>query len=720
MAVNNPVLLSATSGNNSINVTWDNNNPYLSSVQSAYLLVTANVAVDGAMGQIILTGDQWLDLSYNITGLTNGVEYSITYFIEVDDVNLGSEPLSAIPAGPPSPPYLTLVSPTNKGVNLHVDLGASNGAGVLKVVFLICKLLPPPRGGIIIPPVSRPVDPSGNYSLALENFVDYQISCVAGSIAGQSEISNSIYVTPTDKPNVPVITAAQSGGNTQSNLAWLPGTQLPETVISSYKIYVYPCSLDASDNLVPSVNASQIITFQAPPVFSDASLNTVITGLTNGLAYSVQISAIDTNTGEGDKSNPAIILPYISPVMNNLALGVENLALLATWSDATITSFYSFVTPVTYKVGANSATYTTEDLSYNITGLTNGTPYLVSLYGTYQIPNKLYLPLFNKNGQTVAGSPVYQTGIPAAGPDVPTGLSATVELTTVQLEWDAPYDQGSPITKYTVYQYSDASTNFLMASYDCLYTIFVVGGLTTGTPYYFNVSASNVNGESLKSSSIGATPIGNIKVPTNVSLVQNGTDMGYPELQLTWTSQNDNIYTASTYNICQYNISTGIKTNQFDVSANAFDSSFNQAGITQYNYTTNITLSSTASQIYYYLIQTQRNSPLAQSEFVLVSVTVGSLPVVSGIYIDVSSNTINFTVDAKGVALSSLLVLCPPVFEVANPTPFYSVTPNASTGISSYSVQFYYPLTTVGNGQTYLIFATNALGCGYKDNISPN
>ncbi len=94
---------------------------------------------------------------------------------------------------------------------------------------------------------------------------------------------------------------------------------------------------------------------------------------------------------------------------------------------------------------------------------------------------------------------VVATAATPTQPGAPAGLIATPGDSQVTLSWQAPSDNGSPITRYTV-TISPGTTQ------DGATTTMTVTGLTNGTAYTFSVTATNIAGTGLPSNTATATP----------------------------------------------------------------------------------------------------------------------------------------------------------------------------------------------------------------------
>ncbi|MEM4161381.1 MAG: fibronectin type III domain-containing protein, partial [Thermoplasmata archaeon] len=94
-------------------------------------------------------------------------------------------------------------------------------------------------------------------------------------------------------------------------------------------------------------------------------------------------------------------------------------------------------------------------------------------------------------------------------PSAPRNLVATLGLENVTLSWQLPLsDGGSPITKYRIYRGLTSGTETFYAEVDANYTTFLDENVSTGQPYYYQVSAVNEIGEGPKSNEASAVPYG--------------------------------------------------------------------------------------------------------------------------------------------------------------------------------------------------------------------
>lgn len=123
-----------------------------------------------------------------------------------------------------------------------------------------------------------------------------------------------------------------------------------------------------------------------------------------------------------------------------------------------------------------------------ITGLTNGSPYLVSIRAISLDGMGSASTALNATPASVPGTPTIGTAIANAG------LTATVA-------WTAPANGGSPITAYTINAYRNGSTSiWKRTTVAGSATSGLVTGLSSGINYRFRVVATNAIGSGALSS----------------------------------------------------------------------------------------------------------------------------------------------------------------------------------------------------------------------------
>jgi uncharacterized protein (TIGR02145 family) len=152
----------------------------------------------------------------------------------------------------------------------------------------------------------------------------------------------------------------------------------------------------------------------------------------------------------------------------------------------------SAITGYTVTSSPGSITGTGAASPINVIGLANGTPYTFKVTATNAIG-------------TGPASSASNSVTPSTGPDAPTNVTATAGNAQATVTFTAPVNNGgSAITGYTVTSNPGSITVMGTAS------PITVTGLTNGTAYIFNVTATNINGNGPPSAS------SNLVIPSTV------------------------------------------------------------------------------------------------------------------------------------------------------------------------------------------------------------
>ena len=225
-------------------------------------------------------------------------------------------------------------------------------------------------------------------------------------------------------------------------------------------------------------------------------------GATNAAEVTGAQLAFDA-TGLTQATSQSVTLPWpgtTAPSVESVTAGDSHV--LLTWSKV-----YGSVSYAVYQ-GTASGTYgdavaTVTGLTYDATGLTNGTTYY------------FVVKAVNPSGISAASNEVSATPQVAA-PGVPVlGLAAPGDA-RISLNWDPVIGStGYKIFRSTtsgVYGLEEASVSGSVYGYD-------VTGLTNGTTYYFVIQATNPGGDSTASNEVSATPRTVPSAPTGVTAV---------------------------------------------------------------------------------------------------------------------------------------------------------------------------------------------------------
>ena len=294
----------------------------------------------------------------------------------------------------------------------------------------------------------------------LTNGNAYRFRVVATNAAGDgpaSALSNS--VIPRGVPGAPRGVTATPGPG-RATVAWTPPASNGGAAINGY-------TLTASS---PSGNVTKTV--------AGGTTSTNITGLTNGVTYSITVSARNV-VGTGPASSAVDVTPGGVP---GAPTGVTAVAgsgsATITWVPPASTGGNPITGyTVTSNVGGFSTTVSGSENSAVINGLINGVAYRFRVFATNVVGNG------PASAYSVAVTP---RGVP--GP--PTGVAASPGNGTASVTWSAAAPNGSAITSYTVVCSCGSRTSVGGTMRSALVT-----GLTNGVSYSFTVIAHNQIGE---------------------------------------------------------------------------------------------------------------------------------------------------------------------------------------------------------------------------------
>jgi parallel beta-helix repeat protein len=416
-------------------------------------------------------------LSYTDINVTNGQIY---YYV-VSAINAAGEGPKSLEVrvtvpDHPSAPLNLLVASGNQEVTLTWDPPTSDG-GCLITNYSIYRGFW--SGGETL---LTTVSVSTTYTdTGLTNGVAYYYRVSAINPVGEGPKSNEAMAVPSTLPSPPTIVSA-TGIDGEVVLTIFPPTDSGGLPIITYKMY-----------RGTSPGGEVFITdIGTPSKHFDA-------GLTNGVMYYYRLSAVNAN-GESDPSEEASAMPRAlpsQPLNAHATAGFVQVQL--TWQAPAKDGGY----PITaYKVyrGVTSGGETLlatlgNVLSYTDLAVTNGQGYF-----------------YKVSAMTVVGEGPQSTEVsatplsPPSTPSPPQNLVALAGNAQVALAWDTPAsDGGSPVTGYSLYRGTAAGGEVFIRIVGNMLT-YTDTGLTNGQTYYFEITASNVAGESGRSNEANARP----------------------------------------------------------------------------------------------------------------------------------------------------------------------------------------------------------------------
>lgn len=433
-------------------------------------------------------------LEADVTDLLNGTTY--TFVITALNGVGASEPSS------PSNPVTTAATP---GAPSGVTATAANAQATVQWVAPLVMGDGALSGYTV---TSSPSNLSfaagpGTTSLTatgLTNGVSYTFTVVAANAVGSGPASGpSNPVTPATVPDAPTgITATP--GNTQASVQWTPPVMNGGSPITSYRVTSSPSGF--------VVNTADGATTAA-----------LLTGLTNGVAYTFTVQALNAIGPSVASAPSAPVTPIAVPdPPTNVSATPGNAQATVRWTaplntgGSPLTGFNVTSSPGGIVVSAGPAA-----TQVNVTGLTNGTAYSFTVVAT---------------NATGPGLPSMATNVvtPATVPGAPTGVSAAAGNAGATVTWTAPLDTGgSPIVSYTA---TSSPGGFTATTPNGTTTLVNVTGLTNGTAYTFTVRATNALGPGPASAaSNSATPNEAPGEPTAVSATA-----GNAQATVSWTA----------------------------------------------------------------------------------------------------------------------------------------------------------------------------------------
>lgn len=398
-----------------------------------------------------------------VTGLTNGVAYTFTV-TATNSAGTGAASAASNSIIPASPQTITFTNPGTKNFGTSPTLTASSSAG----------------GGYVVTFTSSTTGVCTITSGGVLTFITTGTCTVNADQAGDlsflaaPQVSQSFSVSPV-VPGAPTIGTAIAG-DTQASVAFVAPVNIGGSAITGYTVTVNPA------DVVPVLGASSPI---------------VVTGLTNGVAYTFTVTA-DNVAGTGSASGAS---NSITPAaIQTITFANPNAQTFGTSPTLTATSD-SGLTPVFTSSTTGVCTITSGGA---LTFVTAGS----CTINADQAGNSSYLPA-TQVSRTFAVNAVV-AGAPTIGAAIAGDSQAVVSFT-------APiFNGGSSITAYTVTSSPGGFTGSGAGS------PITVTGLSNGTAYTFSVTAANTVGSgNASSASNSVTPNGAPTISGSPILIVN-------------------------------------------------------------------------------------------------------------------------------------------------------------------------------------------------------
>jgi large repetitive protein len=486
-----PLLNSQTPGNQQLTVTFtapnDGGAPITSYEYSTDRGLTWTLRGDGGGTSTTLVIPTIS--SDGFTALSNGTTYDVQ-IRAVNSVGPGDESadIAGTPQTVPSAPSVTRIDESNRQLQVFFVPRSNGGAQITEYQYTT-------DGGTTWRTASRMTSPitivtlSTNGSTPLSNGTAYGVALRAVNVSGPGESSSLNAATPHTAPGAVSVSGVVTGDGAIS-VAFNEGGNGGSEIVS------YEYSTDGGATWRTRTSG---FTMVSSPIVITTLSSDGLTPLQNGISYDVLIRAVN-NAGAGEESTTLSAIPSSvphSPTINSV-----------TGTDGTLTITYTpgaangrAITSHEYSIDGGSNWTSTTSLSSPlvVTGLVNGTEYLVSLRH------------INSNG-TSADS-VAVIGKPRTRPMAPVISSATSADQSASIVFTAPAsDGGDPITTYEFS--TDNGSTWSARAFGTTETFINISTLSSngttnlvnGTQYSVRIRAVNGAGGGVMSDAVAVTP----------------------------------------------------------------------------------------------------------------------------------------------------------------------------------------------------------------------
>lgn len=391
---------------------------------------------------------------------TTPLDSGETYPIEIRAITaVGAGAASAVvdgvPVDVPAAPSIDAVTPRSGAVAVTFTPGSNGGRAITAYEYSV-------NGG------SWSSTGSLSTSFVIGGLTDGVAASVrvrAISSVGTGAASAPVSATPASAPQQPTVTSVVRSDRTLT-ASITPGADGGSAVTS------WQYSTDGGATWATASGTTLPLDITAPS--ADTGVR-----LVNGQGYSLQVRAVNA-AGVSPESNIVTVAPASAPPRPSVTV---------TAGDSSVSVSYALsgdggspVTRVEYSLDGDTWIDTaTLSSSFSLTGLTNGTEVSVQVRA------------INAIGTGQASTVAKAT--PRTVPGAPTAVAAASNTGSLTVSWTAPASNGgSAVTGYTARAYADATATTVIASCTTATPSCTITGLTNGTSYYVDVTATNVAG----------------------------------------------------------------------------------------------------------------------------------------------------------------------------------------------------------------------------------
>lgn len=494
-APSEPLSTSATPGNGQVQVTWSAPSTP-ADLRSYTVIARSGSTTVGTVG--VGSGTT----SATVTGLTNGTTYTFTVTATNEyGTSPESTSVTSVPVSVPSAPRNLAVTPSASSVTVAFDdPSASGGSDITGYTVTTTRVSDSTvvDTQAVAASGGRPVTVSG-----LTAGTGYSVAVTASNAQGTS-LAATQSLTIVGRPTAPQDVTAEARV-ASAEVSWSAPSSDGGAAIAAYYVRAYS---SGTTSLVSS------------DVVSPSTTSTTLTGLTDGTAYDVTVTAAQDATAPptllGVESDVAAVIPGRPSAPTNVEATPGNTGATVTWSAvADVTGIAVTGYTISHDTGGAATTVSVATSACSggtctgsITGLTNGTTYNVKVAAN------------SADGAGPYSSVVTTT--PRTVPTAPQGLAVTVADGGLDVEWTAPSSTGgSSLTAYTI-TVSDGSSTVYERTISSVLEAEQITGLDNGVAYSVSVVATNDAGAGPAASN-SATPLGPPSAPLNLVLTPGTT-----------------------------------------------------------------------------------------------------------------------------------------------------------------------------------------------------
>ena len=473
-----PTGVTVTPSDGAVEISW-------AAADSTEPVLDYEVTAEGSSGTVRCTS---IDTNCRIAPLVNGTVYRITVTVR-STAGVGT---AATMWGAP---FTVPGSPRNP----H----AVRGDGTISVSWS----MPPDGGSAITGYRAVAEDPTGARTECrtteltcvfseLTNGVAYSVALIALNAAGESATITAGTIIPATVPGAPESVTATRGDG-RLHITWTASADDGGDPITAYEVF----ALQGDEVIVSRCSAEP------------ASRSCVLTGLTNGLAYRVAVTAANT-VGASTAAEGGVHVPATTPdAPTDLRFVRGDRSVTVSWAAPVNTGGLRLDGYLISAVAPDSSETLcrTEALHCTVDGLTNGVEYRIRITAA------------NDVGESPA-TEAAEMARPATHPGEPRNITVSASDHLIAVTWSTPdSDGGEPVSGYRAF--ANDSEGRLVGICDTTSLGCPITGLANGAAVTITVIAHNAVGDgSTGPASAPATPATVPSAPTGLVAVRgNGT-----------------------------------------------------------------------------------------------------------------------------------------------------------------------------------------------------